>query len=75
MHALDLTRDPATLIAMQRRPSEANLGDVNPPWIVTLVRSTHPTTPQRIANARTWAELHGLPVPPDQAAIPVPAAP
>jgi STE24 endopeptidase len=75
MHALDLTRDPATLIAMQRRLSEANLGDVNPPWIVTLVRSTHPTTPQRIANARTWAELHGLPVPPDQAAIPVPAAP
>lgn len=74
MHALDLTKDPATLIAMQRRLGTANLGDLDPPWIVTLVRSTHPTTPQRIANARTWAKLHGLPDPPDQAAVPIPRA-
>jgi STE24 endopeptidase len=74
MHALDLTKDPGTLIAMQRRLGTANLGDLDPPWIVTLVRSTHPTTPQRIANARTWAKLHGLPDPPDQAAVPIPRA-
>lgn len=71
MHALDLTQDPATLIAMQRRLSASNLGDLDPPWIVTFVRSTHPTGPQRIANARTWALLHNVPEPPDQAAVPL----
>ncbi|WP_019877698.1 M48 family metallopeptidase [Sporichthya polymorpha] len=72
VHALNLTRDPATLIAMQRRLSAANLGDVDPPWIVTFLRSTHPTGPTRIANARTWARLHGVPEPPDQADVPIP---
>ncbi len=71
VHALNLTQDPATLIAMQRRLSAANLGDVDPPWIVQFLRSTHPTGPLRIANARTWARLYGVPEPPDQAAVPI----
>lgn len=70
-HALNLTNDPATLIAMQRRLSTTNLGDVDAPWLVTFLRSTHPSGPERIANARTWARLHGVPEPPDQAAVPI----
>jgi STE24 endopeptidase len=75
VHALNLTKDPATLIAMQRRLSTANLGDLNTPWIVTFARGTHPSTAQRIANARTWARLNGVAEPPDQAAVPIPKAP
>lgn len=71
VHALNLTRDPGTLISMQRRLSTANLGDLDTPWIVKFLRSTHPGGPLRIANARTWARLHGLPEPPDQAAVPI----
>jgi STE24 endopeptidase len=71
IHSLNLTRDPATLISMQRRLSSANLGDLDPPWIVKFLRSTHPVGPLRIANARTWARLQGLPEPPDQAAVPI----
>lgn len=71
IHALNLTRDPATLISMQRRLSTANLGDLDTPWIVKFLRSTHPGGPLRIANARTWARLQGLPEPPDQAAVPI----
>lgn len=69
--ALNLTRDPATLISMQRRLTTGNLGDVDAPWIVRFVRATHPSAPLRIANARTWARLNGVPEPPDQAAVPI----
>ena len=71
IHSLNLTRDPATLISMQRRLSTANLADLDTPWIVKFLRSTHPGGPLRIANARTWARLQGLPEPPDQAATPL----
>jgi STE24 endopeptidase len=69
IHSLNLTRDPVTLISMERRLNSANLSDLNAPWIVTFLRSTHPSTAQRIANARTWARLHGVPEPPDQAGV------
>ncbi len=71
IHALNLTNDPATLVAMQRRLSTGNLGDLDAPWIVRFVRATHPSGPLRIANARSWARLHGVPEPPDQATVPI----
>jgi STE24 endopeptidase len=64
VHSLTLTRDPGTLIAMQRQISENNLADLDPPWPEVWFYATHPTGPQRIAQARTWAELNGVPVPP-----------
>ncbi|MGQ0632179.1 MAG: M48 family metallopeptidase [Sporichthyaceae bacterium] len=69
--ALELTRDPTTLISMQRRLAGTNLGELDPPALVTFVRSTHPSAPERIANARTWALLNGLPEPADQAGVPI----
>lgn len=69
--SLELTRDPATLIDMQRRLSTTNLSDLDAPPIVIGLRATHPNAPTRIANARTWAQLNGVPVPPDQAGVPI----
>jgi STE24 endopeptidase len=67
VHSLDLTRDPAAFAAMQRRLSVTNLSDLNPSPLVFGLFATHPTAPQRIALARDWARLHGLPPPPDLA--------
>jgi STE24 endopeptidase len=64
VHALQLTRGPDAMIAMQRRLSTRNLSDLDPSPIVFGMFSTHPTGPQRIALARTWAALNGMPVPP-----------
>jgi STE24 endopeptidase len=63
VHSLDLTRDPASMVAMQRRLSTRNLSDLDPSPLVFGLFSTHPTGPQRIALARTWARLHGAAVP------------
>jgi STE24 endopeptidase len=63
VHALALTRDPAAMVAMQRRLSTRNLSDLDPSPLVFGLFSTHPTGPQRIALARTWARLNGVPVP------------
>ncbi|MGZ4593025.1 MAG: M48 family metallopeptidase [Actinomycetes bacterium] len=63
VHALDLTRAPSEFAAMQRRLAITNLSDVDPPPLVFGLFSTHPTSPQRIAIARTWAKLHDAPAP------------
>ena len=63
VHALNLTRDPATFVDMQRRLSVTNLSDLDPPALVFGLFSTHPTGPQRIALARDWARLRGVPAP------------
>ena len=62
VHALDLTREPVAAIAMQRRLSTTNLSDLDPSPLVFGLFSTHPTGPQRIALARTWAEVNDVPV-------------
>lgn len=64
VHALDLTRDPRTFVEMQRRLSVTNLSDLDPPPLVFGLFATHPTGPQRIALARDWARLEGVPAPP-----------
>ncbi|RAG81188.1 M48 family peptidase [Streptacidiphilus pinicola] len=63
-YALDLTRAPETVVAMQRRLAVVNIADLAPhPLAVTLFAS-HPPTTSRIAQARAWARNHGLPDPP-----------
>ncbi|MDP9442865.1 MAG: M48 family metallopeptidase [Actinomycetota bacterium] len=57
-HALDLTGDPGTVVAMQRRLSTTNLSDLDPPTWSYLLFATHPTAAQRIALARAWAVAH-----------------
>jgi STE24 endopeptidase len=64
LHSLNLTREPDQFVAMQRRLATVNLSDLDPSSLVFGMFSTHPTAPQRIALARTWAEVHHVPVPP-----------
>ena len=64
VHALRLTRDPATFAAMQRGLAVANLSDLRPRWYRELLFETHPSSPWRIGLARAWAAQHDLPVPP-----------
>lgn len=64
VHALDLTRAPEPMISMQKRLSTTNLSDLDPSPLVFGMFATHPTGPQRIALARTWARLHDVAVPP-----------
>jgi STE24 endopeptidase len=54
-HALELTRDPATFIEMQRRLAVQNLADLDPPPILYFLYATHPAGPERIAQARDFA--------------------
>ena len=63
VHALQLTAAPATFAAMQRRLAVDNLADLDPPLPVYVLFSSHPTAPERIALARAWARLAGVPVP------------
>ncbi|WP_240487194.1 M48 family metallopeptidase [Actinomadura flavalba] len=64
VHALDLTRDPATFAAMQRELARRNISDLDPDPLERLLWSTHPSSPERIALARAWARHHGAPEPP-----------
>ncbi|MEU3163300.1 M48 family metallopeptidase [Streptosporangium sp. NPDC006930] len=63
LHALDLTRDPATFVAMQKRLAVTNISDLSPDFVEYVLYVSHPTAPQRIAMARSWAGLNGLPEP------------
>ncbi|MGI5270675.1 M48 family metallopeptidase [Nonomuraea sp. CA-218870] len=62
-HALDLTRDPVTFAAMQKRLATANISDLSPDAVEYVLYASHPTAPQRIATARSWAKLNGVPGP------------
>ncbi|WP_245674888.1 M48 family metallopeptidase [Herbidospora cretacea] len=63
VHALELTEDPATFAAMQRNLALRNISDLSPSPLEYVLYSSHPTGPQRIAMARSWALFHGQPVP------------
>jgi len=54
--ALELTGDPEALIDLQRRLAVANVGDPDPPGIVTTLLRTHPPTIDRIGAAVAWSE-------------------
>jgi STE24 endopeptidase len=54
-HALELTRDPGTFEAMQRRLGTVNLSDPDPPAWEYVMSASHPSTVERIAAARAYA--------------------
>jgi STE24 endopeptidase len=63
LHSLTLTRDPATFVAMQKRLAVTNIADLSPSTVEYVLYASHPTTPERIAMARSFASQHGLPEP------------
>ncbi|WP_433441707.1 M48 family metallopeptidase [Nonomuraea sp. CA-141351] len=62
LHALDLTHDPATFISMQKRLAVTNVSDLSPDAVEYVLYASHPSSPERIAMARAWAKLNGVPV-------------
>ena len=59
LHALDLTEDPASFVAVQRALGVANLSEPDPPAIWQWAFGSHPTVPERIAFAGDWTKVHG----------------
>jgi STE24 endopeptidase len=57
VHALDLTRDPAAFVAMQRRLAVSGLAEPDPPAALQWFFGSHPTTAQRVGLAADWARL------------------
>ncbi|HEY9522110.1 MAG TPA: M48 family metallopeptidase [Thermopolyspora sp.] len=60
LHALTLTHDPGTFVAMQKRLAVTNISDVTPPIVEYVLYASHPTAPERIAMARSFASRQGL---------------
>ncbi|MGH7589349.1 MAG: M48 family metallopeptidase [Gemmatimonadota bacterium] len=59
--ALELTRDPDTFVAVERRLSRTNLAPITPPgWIVAWF-SSHPPVLERIGMAEHWKRESGDP--------------
>ncbi|MBW3640122.1 MAG: M48 family metalloprotease [Actinobacteria bacterium] len=57
VHSLDLTRDPATFVASQRRLALTNLADLRPHPLAYAFFATHPGPTERLALAREWERL------------------
>ena len=71
-YALNTTRDPQTFAQMQRSLAVSSLSDLEPPVLGYLWFASHPTAPQRIAMARTWAKAHDVPEPGPLVGTPAP---
>ena len=54
-YSLDLDRDPAAFIAVERKLAVDNVSEPDPPRWVQLLFGTHPTTMDRIGAGLTWA--------------------
>jgi STE24 endopeptidase len=52
--ALDLTADPADFVKFERRIAIRNVSDPDPPRLLHLLFSTHPTTIERIGIGEAW---------------------
>ena len=57
--SLDVTRDPAAMVATWRRLGVRNIADLDPHPLSVLLFATHPPIPERLAHARGWAARHG----------------
>ena len=55
-YALDLTKDPAAFVGLERRLALRNVSDPDPPRLLHLLFGTHPTTVDRIGYGLAWAE-------------------
>ena len=69
VHSLDLTGDPTTFTEMQRSLALASHADLDPPMLTYVLFASHPTAPERIALARSWADVNDAPEPPDLAPV------
>jgi STE24 endopeptidase len=69
VHSLDLTSDPTTFTEMQRSLALASHSDLDPPMLTYVLFASHPTAPERIALARSWADANDVPEPPDLAPV------
>jgi STE24 endopeptidase len=58
VHSLDATGDVDAFVASERRLAVTNLSDLDPNPLVYGLFFTHPSSPERIALARAWAEQH-----------------
>jgi STE24 endopeptidase len=56
--ALEVTRDPRTAVAVERRLALENRADLRPNWLLVALFASHPPTMARIAQARLWAARH-----------------
>jgi STE24 endopeptidase len=56
--SLDLTRNPAAHIALERELTVRNVSDPEPPGITQWLFGTHPTTLERIGMGESWAREH-----------------
>jgi STE24 endopeptidase len=59
--ALEVTRDPVTAVAVERRLALENRADLRPNRLLMVMFASHPTTMARIAQAWLWGERHGSP--------------
>jgi len=55
LHSLQLTGDADTFIRSEQRLAVQNLSDLEPAPLAYALFSTHPSGPERIALARSWA--------------------
>ena len=58
-YALEATRNPDAFVSSVRRLGAQNLADERPPRLVHWLFATHPSVPERIAEARAWASGRG----------------
>ncbi|HEX8004384.1 MAG TPA: M48 family metallopeptidase [Mycobacteriales bacterium] len=56
VHSLELTGDVATFVESEKRLAVTNLSDLDPHPLAYAWFFSHPTSPERIALARAWAE-------------------
>lgn len=63
LYALDMTRDPVTFIEMQRRLGVVNIADLEPNRLYYWAFASHPSTIERIATARDWAQINRVDTP------------
>jgi STE24 endopeptidase len=56
--SLDLTRNPAAHVALERELAVRNVSDPEPPGITQWLFGTHPTTLERIGAGEAWAREH-----------------
>jgi STE24 endopeptidase len=56
--SLEVTRDPATAVAVERRLALENRADLRPNRLLLAMFASHPSTMARIAQAWLWAERH-----------------
>jgi STE24 endopeptidase len=58
VHSLDLTGEVDTFVSSERTLALTNLSDLDPDPVTYALFFSHPSSPERIALARAWAERH-----------------